>query len=124
MQTSDPVRYTNISPDQFEFFKNMAKGKGASINGNKDNVTLDLIPIGVEYDPQTKVLILCAQEPFWVTPGAVTGALHKMVAQAMATDPDALKTEPVKPAPVSTVDKSPAGNRLPEAAPKKEYATR
>lgn len=114
MQPSDPVRYTNISPEQFEFFKNIAKGKGASINGNKDDVTLDMIPIGVDYDPPTKVLVLRAQEPFWLPRGVVTGALHQIVALAAATDPATLKAEPVKVATPTPATKAPEGSRLPE----------
>jgi hypothetical protein len=115
MQVSDPVIYNNISPAQFEFFKNLAKGKGASINGNKDDVTLDLIPVGVDYNPDTKVLTLRAQEPFWITPGAVTGALHQMVAQAAASNQE---TKPVEAVKSSGSARSPEGGRLPEPAPK------
>ena len=123
MQVSDPVIYNNISPAQFEFFKNLAKGNGASINGNKDDVTFDLIPVGVEYNADTKTLTLRPQQPFWLTPGTVTGALHQMVAQAAASNQE---TKPVevtgKPLPGSP--RAPEGSRLPEAAPAKAYATR
>jgi hypothetical protein len=115
MQVSDPVIYNNISPAQFDFFKNLAKGNGASINGNKDDVTFDLIPVGVEYNSDTKVLTLRPQQPFWLTPGTVTGALHQMVAQAAASNQDPKPVEAVK---TSGSARSPEGGRLPEPAPK------
>src|ERR1700729_3489352 len=104
MQPAEAVRYTGVSQQQFDRFKNVAKAKGVNISGNKDQVTMDLIPLDVENDPTAKVLVFHAQEPFWVTPGAVTGALHAMVAQIMA---------PPEEVPAAAA-KAPEGNRLAE----------
>jgi hypothetical protein len=84
MQTTDPTKYTKVTQEQFDRFKTLAKAKGANISGNKDDVTFDLIPLRVEYKPDTQELQFTTNDPFWMPSGLTAGMLHTMIAQAMA----------------------------------------
>lgn len=83
MELTGPNNYTDVSQENFDRFKLLAKARGLNISGNKDDVVFDTIPVHVEYNPDAKVLTFGVHEPHWLAPGVTLGALHQMVATAM-----------------------------------------
>lgn len=88
MQNGNPLEYTNVSQDQYDQFKRIAKGKGLNITGNKDSVTYDQVGIHVDYDKDQKKLRFQTHEPFWIGEGVVAGHIHGLVAAAMSDTVD------------------------------------
>lgn len=83
MKQTDPTKYTDVSHEQYDRFKALAKSHGMNISGNTDNVEFDRIPVRVDYTPEEKTLNFTITEPHWLAPGVTAGALHQIVAAAM-----------------------------------------
>ena len=93
MLIKDPSTYIEVTQEQFDRFKTIARTHGMNISGNSDNVEFDRIPVHVEYKPDAKELILIVHEPHWLAPGVTTGVLHTMVANATAKNAPAVEND-------------------------------
>lgn len=83
MQPTNPTTYNDVSKENFDGFKQLAKTHGMNISGNSDNVEFDHIPVHVEYTPESKVLRFTITEPHWLAPGVTAAALHRIVSAAV-----------------------------------------
>lgn len=83
MQIADPTKYTDVTQEQFDRFKNLARARGMNIGGNSDNVKFDEIPVHVEFKPDAEELNFTIHQPHWLAQGVTAGVLHTMVAAAM-----------------------------------------
>lgn len=92
MQIANPLKYTDVSQEEFDQFKLLAKGKGLNLTGNKDTEDLDGIGITTEYSPDSEELQFTVHVPIWMPEATAVGIIHLLVAGAKA-QADALKAE-------------------------------
>lgn len=101
MVPASPLVYTNITKDQFDRFKAIARGRGFNFQTGDGNVTYDLIPMRVEYKEDLQTLTFFVSEPFWAVPGSIGGHIAALVAEAIGTLPP-----PTPPAPAQGTNRT------------------
>lgn len=86
MKVSSPLKYTDVSENQYEQFRRIAKSHGLNITGSKDTENLDGIGIGVEYSKDKSELTFTCHVPVWMAEATAVGIIHTMVCEAMAQE--------------------------------------
>lgn len=81
---ANPLKYTNVSQDEYDQFKLIAKSKGLNLSGNKDTENLDGMGVAVVYDADKKELTFTNHVPVWMLEATAIGIIHIMVCGAKA----------------------------------------